>query len=81
MSGNLRQTWEYLTVDVWEPLACYSARDAAAPPDLFSDLFETADDFLSPHPTDAELEEARNNPDKARQRFLASQPLCTFSKK
>jgi hypothetical protein len=71
MSGNLRQTWEYLTVDVWEPLACYSARDAAAPPDLFSDLFETADDFLSPHPTDAELEEARNNPDKARQRFLA----------
>ncbi len=71
MSGNLRQTWGYLTTDLWEPLADYITKDAAAPPDLFSDLFETADDFLSPHPTDTELEEARNNPDKARQRFLA----------
>lgn len=71
MSGSLRRAWEYLGADLWEPLADYSSRDASAPPDLFSDLFETADDFLSPHPTDAELEEARNNPDMARQRFLA----------
>jgi hypothetical protein len=71
MSGNLRQAWEYLPTELWEPLADYSVKEAAAPPDLFSDLFETADDFLSPHPTDTELEEARNNPDKAQQRFLA----------
>jgi len=71
MSGSLRQVWEYLPVELWEPLAYYSARDAAAPSDLFSDLFETADEFLSPRPTDTELEEARNSPDKAQQRFLA----------
>ena len=53
-----------------EPLADYSGKDAAAPPDLFSDLFAAAGEFLSPHPTDTELEEARNNPDKARERFL-----------
>jgi hypothetical protein len=29
------------------------------------------DEFLSPRPTDTELEEARNDPDKARRRFLA----------
>ena len=71
MSGSLRHAWEYLAVELWEPLADYSAKDAAAPPDLFSDLFVAADEYLSPHPTDAELEEARNNPDKARLRFLA----------
>ncbi|MCI0400762.1 MAG: hypothetical protein L0Z68_05620 [Gammaproteobacteria bacterium] len=71
MSGSLRHTWEYLAAELWEPLADYSARDAAAPPDLFSDLFAAADEFLSPRPTDTELEQARNEPDKARQRFLA----------
>ena len=54
-----------------QPLADYSAKDATAPPDLFSDLFAAADEFLSPRPTDAELEEARNDPDEARQHFLA----------
>ena len=71
MSGCLRHAWEYLAAELWEPLADYSARDAAAPPDLLSDLFALADDFLSPRPTATELEEARNNPEKARQRFLA----------
>ena len=71
MSGSLRHAWEYLSTDLWEPLADYSARDTAAPSDLFSDLFTAADEFLSPRPTDAELEDARNDPDKARQRFLA----------
>lgn len=71
MSGSLRHAWEYLAVELWEPLADYSTKDAAAPPDLFSDLFVAADEYLSPHPTDLELEEARNNPEKARQRFLA----------
>jgi len=71
MSGSLRHAWEYLAAELWEPLADYSAKDTAAPPDLFSDLFAAADEFLSPRPTDSELEEARNNPEKARQRFLA----------
>lgn len=71
MSGSLRHAWEYLAAELWEPLADYSAKDAAAPPDLFSDLFAAADEFLSPRPTDTELEEARNDPDKARQRLLA----------
>lgn len=71
MSGSLRQAWDYLVTELWVPLADYSTRDAVAPPDLFSDLFETVEEALSPHPTDMELEEARNNPDKARQRFLA----------
>lgn len=70
MNGSLRHAWEYLATELWEPLAEYSARDAAAPPDLFSDLFAAADEFLSPRPTDPELEQARNDPDKARQRFL-----------
>lgn len=71
MSGSLRHAWEYLAVELWEPLAKYSVKDVAAPPDLFSDLFVAADEYLSPHPTDQELEEARNNPEKARLRFLA----------
>ena len=70
MSGSLRQVWEYLAAELWEPLADYSAKDAAAPPDLFSDLFAAADEFLSPRPSDTELGEARNDPSKARQRFL-----------
>lgn len=71
MSGSLRHAWEYLAAEVWEPLAGFSAKDIGAPPDLFSDLFGAADEFLSPRPTGAELEEARNDPNKARQRFLA----------
>jgi hypothetical protein len=71
MSGSLRQVWEYLTSDLWEPLADYYTKGASAPLGLFSDLFETANEYLSPHPTDMELEEARNEPEKAHQRFLA----------
>jgi len=71
MSGSLRHAWEYLAVELWEPLANYSSKDTAAPPDLFSDLFAAADEFLSPRPTDTELEEVRNAPNKAQQRFLA----------
>ena len=73
MSGSLRHAWAYLASELWEPLGDYSAKEGAAPPDLFSDLFAAADEFLSPRPTDAELEEARNDPGKARQRFLSLQ--------
>jgi hypothetical protein len=71
MSGGLRQAWQYLASELWERLADYSQKDAAAPPDLFSDLFAAADDFLAPRATDTELEEVRNDPQKARQRFLS----------
>jgi len=71
MSGSLRQVWDYLAEDLWEPLSSYSAKEAEAPPDFYSDLFAAADDFLSPGPTAAEFEEARNDPEYARQRFLA----------
>ena len=71
MSGSLRHAWNYLATELWEPLADFSAQDSTAPPDLFSDLFATVDEFLSPRPTDTEMEEVRNNPEKARQRFLA----------
>lgn len=71
MSGSLRHAWEYLPAELWEPLADYSAKDATAPPDLFSDLFAAADEFLSPRPTDTELEETRNDTGKALQRFIA----------
>lgn len=70
MSGSLGHAWEYLAAELWEPLADYSAKDATAPPDLFGDLLAAADEFLSPRPTDTELQETRNDPDKARQRFV-----------
>ena len=46
-------------------------RTLAAPPDLFSDLFSTADEYVSPRAGDAELAEARSDPEIARSRFLA----------
>jgi hypothetical protein len=71
MSGGLRRSWTFLPAELWEPLADYAVKDIEAPASLFSDLFLAADEFLAPRPTDAELEEVRNDPDKARQRFLA----------
>jgi hypothetical protein len=73
MNGSFRDAWAYLAADLWEPLDNYSVKDAAAPVDLFSDLFAVASEFLSLGPTGRELEEARNDPAKARQRFLALQ--------
>jgi hypothetical protein len=71
MSGSLSNVWEYLAVELWEPLAEDPGTDVIAPPDLFIDLFIAADEFLSPPTTEAELEEVHNDPEKARQRFLA----------
>jgi hypothetical protein len=69
MTGSFIQVWEYLWTDLWSPLADYSCDDAAAPQDLFSVLFVTANDYLSPEATAQELEENRNDPIKAQQRF------------
>jgi len=71
MSGSLREAWDYIATELWEPLAEYSTKDTEAPPDLFSDLFAAVSEFISPNPTRMEMEEARNNPDKARLRFLS----------
>jgi hypothetical protein len=73
MSGSLRNAWGYLATELWEELADYSSKEGTAPPDLFSDLFAAADEFLSPRPSGAEFEDVRNDPSKARQRFLALQ--------
>jgi hypothetical protein len=70
MSGGFRHAWEYFDEELWEPLASFSSQEAAAPMDLFSDLFVATDEFLSPRPTEAELAEAQNDPDRARQVFL-----------
>lgn len=71
MSGSLRPAWEFLADELWEPLASFATPQHVAPPDLFSDLFAAVDEFLSPRPTSGEVEEARNDPDAARDRFLA----------
>jgi hypothetical protein len=71
MNGSLRHAWDHFSDEVWEPLADRPIQDATAPPDLFNDLFALADDYLSPGPTVIELEEARNDPEIARQYFLS----------
>jgi hypothetical protein len=73
MSGSLTQTWGFLGVELWNPLGTYAVRDFEAPDSLFSDLYLIADEFLSPRPTTVDLEEARSNPELARQRFLSLQ--------
>lgn len=71
MNGNLRHAWIYTAADLWEPLAAYSTQDATAPPDFFSDLFVAVDDSLSISTPEQTFEELRNDPDKAREIFLA----------
>ena len=80
MSGGLGHAWEYLVAELWDPLSDYSAKGATAPPDLYSDLFAAADEFLSPRPTETELEEARNDPGKARERFRLRAPISLASR-
>ena len=70
MSGSLRDAWGYFSSELWEPLSAYSGASGAAPAELFSDLFVTAAEFLAPPPSDTELTESRNDPERARQRFL-----------
>ncbi len=71
MSGSLRHAWDYLATELWEPLADYSTKDAAAPPDLFSDLFECVNDHLSVALEKDPLAVMLNDPVKARASFLA----------
>ena len=66
MTGSLRQAWEYVATELWEPLAAH----AAAPPDLFSDLFKVVDDYLAVATPEPTFEVIRNDPAQARASFL-----------
>ncbi len=66
MTGSLRQAWEYFAAEVWEPLGTH----AAAPPDLFSDLFEVVNDYLAVATPESTFEVIRNDPGQARAGFL-----------
>lgn len=70
MTGSFRQAWQYMAADLWEPLAEFTSQNATAPPDLFSDLYVLASEYLVPPPTDNDLEAARNSPEDAREYFL-----------
>jgi hypothetical protein len=67
MTVSFRSHWEYTTADVWEVMATHEH----APPDLFSDLFDAIEEFLTLSTPEAVLEEIRNDTDKAREAFLA----------
>jgi hypothetical protein len=71
MTGSLRQAWIYTPTDVWDQLAAFSTQSAAAPPDLFSDLFMAVDDYLAVATSESQLEQLRNDPAQARASFLA----------
>lgn len=73
MSGSLRSAWEYLAAELWEPLAEYSVKNAAAPSDLFRDLFAEANEHLAV-PQDEKgprFVSVRNDLSAARVEFLA----------
>jgi hypothetical protein len=71
MNGSLQESWDYLAEEIWQPLAEFSSSEDTSPPGLFSDLFAAADEFLSPRPAESELEEAHNDPVRAKERFFA----------
>lgn len=71
MTGSLRQAWIYTPTDLWELLSTFSTKDASAPPDFFTDLFESVNDYLAVPTPELELGEVLNDAAKASTRFLA----------
>ena len=67
MIGSLRNHWEYSPADIWEPLAGHES----VPSDLFNDLYDAVDEFLSLSTSDAQFEEIRNDAVKAHMAFIA----------
>lgn len=67
MTGSFRNHWEYTPPDIWEPLASHES----APPDLFNDLYDAANDFLALSTEGAQFEEIRNDGIKAHDAFYA----------
>lgn len=70
MIGRLQDAWDRLIADVWIPMGDYSTEHFTAPPDLFSDLYSAASDFLAVRPG-RDLEDARSDPERAQDLFLA----------
>src|SRR5262249_39770194 len=68
--GGLLDAWEALAGDVWLPLADYEADKQAVPDDIFIALFLTVADYLSPTPSNSELEIVRSDIATAKDRFL-----------
>jgi hypothetical protein len=69
--GRIQDAWPHLTDSVWKPLGDYSAPDGTtAPLDLYGDLFAAASDYVAMRPV-RELEDARSDPERAREIFLA----------
>ena len=67
MIGSLRNHWEYAPEDIWDPLAAYEK----APPDLFNDLYDAANDFLALPTSGPPFQEIRNDEIKAHEAFCA----------
>ncbi len=67
MSGSLRNHWGYSVEEIWEPLAAHDN----APPDLFNDLYEAAEDFLALPTPEPLFEEIQNDAIKAHTAFCA----------
>jgi len=67
MSGSLRNHWEYTAEEIWEPLAAHGN----APPDLFNDLYEAAENFLALPTPESLFEEIQNDAAKAHTAFSA----------
>lgn len=65
MIGSLRIHWEYTAEEIWEPLAAHDN----APPDLFNDLYEAAEEFLALPTQDSLFEEIQNDAVKAHDAF------------
>jgi hypothetical protein len=65
MIGSFRNHWEYTPSDIWEPLAAHES----VAPDLFNDLYDAVDEFLSLPTSDTLLEEIRNDAVKAHDAF------------
>ena len=67
MTGSFRNHWEYTSADIWEPLTSHEN----APPDLFNDLYDAANDFLALPTEGSQFEEIRNDGIKAHDAFYA----------
>jgi hypothetical protein len=67
MIRSLRNNWNYVAREIWEPLANYEQ----APQELFSDLYNEAEDHLGVDTPQGLFEEIRNNSVVAREKFLA----------
>ncbi|TRZ88959.1 MAG: hypothetical protein D4R88_06565 [Methanosarcinales archaeon] len=67
MSGSLRNHWGDTPEEIWEPLSSHDN----APPDLFNNLYEVAEEFLALPTPEPLFEEIQNDAVKAHAAFCA----------